>query len=101
MFNNTNLIFQSFAFIIASPTTTKKEGDSLAMIGYKQYYELTSHKKLMKYHEVQEELVLLIQQIEQHPLRFSASGFFIIDYSMLLTIAGSVMSYVIILVQFK
>ncbi|XP_071051082.1 putative gustatory receptor 28a [Onthophagus taurus] len=49
----------------------------------------------------QQEFRLLAKQIDQIEVKFTAVGFFDIDNTLLLTIFGSIASYVIILLQFK
>jgi hypothetical protein len=53
------------------------------------------------YPETRAELQLFSEQLLHHKVRFSACGFFPIDFTLLYSMAGSVTTYIIILLQYN
>ncbi|KAJ9599792.1 hypothetical protein L9F63_026359, partial [Diploptera punctata] len=51
--------------------------------------------------EIREELELFSLQISHQKIRFTACGFFPLDFTLLYSIIGAVTTYVVILVQFE
>jgi hypothetical protein len=49
---------------------------------------------------VKEEILLLVQQADSRRPKFSAAGFFVVDFTLLGFILGTVTSYIIVSVQF-
>lgn len=83
----------------ASCEQTIEEKDRSQKICHKLQIQLPVN--LSKQQEMlREEFRLLSKQIEQQEVKFTAVGFFNIDHTLLLTIFGSIASYVIILMQF-
>lgn len=77
------------------------EAHKTALISYKLLLELPMTEKTSPAHVLREEILLLTHEVEQRPCVFTAAGFFNVDCTMLLEIAASVASYVIIVLQFK
>lgn len=50
---------------------------------------------------LREELYIFANQIDHLNVQFTASGFFNVNHTLLLTIFGSIASYIIILIQFR
>lgn len=50
---------------------------------------------------ISEELRLLVRQVRQRSILFSAAGFFNIKYSILLKLLGNVSAYAVVVLQFS
>lgn len=79
---------------------TKKESEKTAKLAYALLYTLKLEGKSDYDKLITENLLLLIKQASNCTFKFSAAGFFPIDYSGLYVIINLITSYTIVALQF-
>lgn len=76
------------------------EAEKIAKICFYWLNEIPTLPVSLKDQTIKEELALLAQQATSRSPKFSAAGFFPVDFTLLGFIFGSVTSYIIISIQF-
>lgn len=87
--------------VAASCDYAIKEARGIGSSAYKILQDLPEAKLALNDDLLREELLILGQQATLKCPKFSAAGFFYVDFTMLYNILGSVTTYVVVIVQFN
>ncbi|KAJ3664564.1 hypothetical protein Zmor_000121 [Zophobas morio] len=90
-----------FSFLLAkSCSNAVSESENILTVCFIWLNEIPTIPKTFKQQMLKEEILLLVQQVTTRKPKFSAAGFFPVDFTLLGFILGSVTSYTIVSVQF-
>lgn len=84
--------------LAASCDLATKEAKKTGFLCYKLTQEISACSQPQ---DVKDDLILFAQLATNQAPYFTAAGFFNVDYTMLLSILGSVTAYIVVLIQFN